>query len=102
MAWSVRDSASRMEPWAPWASRRKAGCSKVMPSCPRILSRWLMMWPGGICLRLNCRQRDSTVTGIFCGSVVARMNLTCSGGSSRVFSMELNAWFVSMCTSSII
>ena len=36
--------------------------------------------PGGICLRLNCRQRDSTVTGIFCGSVVAMMNLTCSGG----------------------
>ncbi|MNT75726.1 hypothetical protein D3C72_2146460 [compost metagenome] len=51
---------------------------------------------------MNCRQRDSTVTGIFCGSVVARMNFTCSGGSSRVFSMELKAWLVSMCTSSII
>jgi hypothetical protein len=40
---------------------------------------------------LNCRQRDSTVTGIFCGSVVARMNLTCSGGSSSVFSIALKA-----------
>ena len=58
--------------------------------------------PGGICFRLNCRQRDSTVTGIFCGSVVARMNLTCAGGSSSVFSIALNAWLVSMCTSSIM
>ena len=30
-------------------------------------------------LRLNCRQRESTVTGTFCGSVVASRNLTCSG-----------------------
>ncbi len=51
--------------------------------------------------RLNWRQRDSTVTGIFCGSVVASTNLTCSGGSSSVFSMELNAAFDSWCTSSI-
>ena len=51
--------------------------------------------------RLNCRQRESTVTGIFCGSVVARTNLTCSGGSSNVFSMELNACFDNMWTSSI-
>ena len=64
--------------------------------------RWDTMCPGGICLRLNCRQRDSTVTGIFCGSVVAGMNLTCPGGSSSVFSMALKAWLVSMCTSSII
>ena len=49
----------------------------------------------------NCRQRDSTVTGTFCGSVVASTNLTCSGGSSSVFSIELNAPFDSMCTSSI-
>ncbi len=55
-----------------------------------------------ICFRLNCRQRDSTVTGIFCGSVVARMNLTCSGGSSSVLSMALNACPVSMWTSSIM
>jgi hypothetical protein len=52
-------------------------------------------------VRLNCRQRDSTVTGIFCGSVVARTNFTCSGGSSSVFSIALNALRESMCTSSI-
>ena len=56
---------------------------------------------GGSGFRLNCRQRDSTVTGIFCGSVVASTNFTCSGGSSSVFSIELNAPFDSMCTSSI-
>src|SRR5260370_16347192 len=55
----------------------------------------------GICLRLNCRQRESTVTGIFWGSVVARMNLTCSGGSSRVLSIALNADVESMWTSSM-
>ena len=33
---------------------------------------------------------------IFCGSVVARMNLTCLGGSSSVFSMALKACPVSM------
>jgi hypothetical protein len=55
------------------------------------LARCSTMAAGGICLRLNCRQRDSTVTGIFCGSVVARTNLRCSGGSSSVFSMALKA-----------
>ena len=40
-------------------------------------------------LRLNCRQRDSTVTGSFCGSVVASRNLTCGGGSSSVLSSAL-------------
>ena len=59
------------------------------------------MAAGGICFRLNCRQRESTVTGIFCGSVVARMNFMCSGGSSSVFSIALNAEVESMCTSSI-
>ena len=57
---------------------------------------------GVICFRLNCRQRDSTVTGTFCGSVVARMNLRYSGGSSSVFSIALNACADSWCTSSIM
>ena len=46
---------------------------------------------GAIGRRLNCRQRDSTVTGTFCGSVVASTNLRYSGGSSSVFSIALNA-----------
>ena len=47
-------------------------------------------------------ERDNTVTGRRCGSVVARMNLTCSGGSSSVLSIELNACRESMCTSSMM
>ena len=49
----------------------------------------------------NCRQRESTVTGIFFASVVASRNLTCSGGSSRVFNSALKLCPVSMWTSSI-
>lgn len=42
------------------------------------------------------------VSGIFSGSVVARMKSTCWGGSSSVFSSALKASFVSMCTSSMM
>jgi hypothetical protein len=51
--------------------------------------------------RLNCRQRESTVTGNFCGSVVASRNFTCGGGSSSVFSNALKECAESMCTSSM-
>ena len=47
-------------------------------------------------------QRESTVTGIFWTSVVARMKITYSGGSSSVFKIALNAPVESMCTSSMI
>ena len=45
-------------------------------------------------------QRDSTVTGTLRISVVAKTNLTCGGGSSRVFSNALKALRDSMWTSS--
>ena len=45
---------------------------------------------------------DSTVTGSLCTSVVARINITYCGGSSRVFKSALNAPVESICTSSII
>jgi len=41
--------------------------------------------------RLNCRQRDKTVAGSFCGSVVASRNMACGGGSSKVFSKCVEA-----------
>ena len=41
-----------------------------------------------------------TVTGTLRTSVVAKMNFTCSGGSSSVLSRPLKAGFDSMCTSS--
>jgi hypothetical protein len=72
-----------------------------MPSRSSTFFSWPAISTGGRCLRLNWRQRDRTVMGTFWGSVVARMNLTWAGGSSRVFSMELKAGLDSMCTSSI-
>ncbi len=78
-----------------------AGASNPIPSAARIAPSRSTISGRGSCFRLNCRQRDNTVTGIFCGSVVASTNLTCPGGSSSVFSIELNAAFDSMCTSSI-
>ena len=101
MAWSSSDSASRTEPCAARAISASAGASKLTSSAARIGVSTSTISAGESCFRLNCRQRDRTVTGIFCGSVVASTNLTCAGGSSSVFSIELNAAFDSMCTSSI-
>jgi len=42
------------------------------------------------------------VTGILCASVVAKMNFTWGGGSSRVLSRALKALPESMCTSSMM
>jgi hypothetical protein len=47
-------------------------------------------------------QRLRIVGSTFSGSVVARMNFTCGGGSSSVLSSALNALFESMCTSSMM
>ena len=57
---------------------------------------------GSIRRRSNRWQRDSTVTGTLRISVVAKMNFTCAGGSSSVFSSALNAEVLSMCTSSMM
>ena len=102
MAWSVRLRLSRTLPAAARASSASAGSSKGMPSASSTCLRCPASACGGSAFRLNCRQRDSTVTGRRCGSVVARMNFTCSGGSSSVFSIELNACRESMCTSSMM
>ena len=59
------------------------------------------MSSAGSRLRLNFRQRDSTVMGSFCGSVVASRNFTWGGGSSSVFSNALKLFSENMCTSSI-
>ena len=53
-------------------------------------------------LNANRWQRDKIVAGTFCSSVVARMNIRCSGGSSRIFSRALKAGVESICTSSMI
>ena len=53
-------------------------------------------------LRSKRWQRDSTVIGTLRISVVAKMNFTCGGGSSSVFSRPLKACVESMCTSSMM
>src|SRR2546429_3813208 len=56
------------------AAAREISASASRSNSTFSLSRTLLRCPamaaGGICFRLNCRQRLSTVTGIFCGSVV--------------------------------
>src|SRR5436189_919460 len=51
---------------------------------------------------MNCWQRDRIVAGNLCRSVVAMMNTTCDGGSSRIFRSALKAEVESMCTSSMM
>ena len=87
--WSSRLSASRMLPSAARASAFNPSASAGIFSAAQICSSraWICatVWR----FRLNCRQRDSTVTGSFCGSVVANRNLTCGGGSSSVFKQRV-------------
>ncbi len=102
MAWSVSDSASRIEPRAPRDSRRNEPASNAMPSAPSTCCRCAATVSGAIGRRLNCRHRLSTVGNIFSGSVVASTNFRYSGGSSKVFSSALKASLVSWCASSIM
>jgi len=55
-----------------------------------------------ILLKSYLWQRDKIVIGILCASVVAKIKITYSGGSSNVFNKALNAPVESICTSSII
>ena len=54
------------------------------------------MSPVEMRLKENCWHRDLMVAGTLCSSVVARMNIRCSGGSSRIFSRALKAAVDSM------
>ena len=55
----------------------------------------------GILRKSNRWQREIIVGSIFVASVVAKINFTCSGGSSRVLSSALKAGVDNMCTSSM-
>ncbi len=90
-----------MLPSAARASSRSAGGSKSIPSAASTPTKRSPICSGSNRLRLNWRQRESTVAGSFCGSVVASTNFTCGGGSSKVFSSALKLLAENMCTSSI-
>src|SRR5688572_23414949 len=78
-----------------------ASGSKVTCSFFAIKARWWLMSSVLMRLKLNTWHRDRMVGMILCFSVVARMNLACFGGSSRVLRKALKAELLSMCTSSI-
>ena len=100
--WSSRLSPSRR---APSARRLRASApSRVSGifSCSATKdSRLAMSW-GMMRLKENRWHRERMVAGTLCSSVVARMNIRCSGGSSRIFKRALKAGVESMCTSSMI
>ena len=81
---------------------KAASWSRVMFSFFAIYSSLDAMTSLPMRLKSKRWQRESIVAGIFWSSVVAKMNMTCGGGSSRVFKSALNALGESMCTSSII
>ena len=91
IAWSRRDVASLAEPSAALVIIRRASSETFTPSEPAIFLSSSIISSGSILLRSNLWQRDRTVTGTFRISVVAKINFTCSGGSSSVFNSALNA-----------
>ena len=100
--WSSSDSASRTEPSATRAISASASGSAATPSAAQILLKWAIIGPDSMRRKSKRMQRERTVIGTFSISVVAKRNLTCSGGSSSVFSRPLKACFESMCTSSMM
>ena len=99
---SSSDWLSRIEPPARRASSRSAASSAWTPSSWTMNRNRSMMESVGTGAKSKRWQRDRTVIGIFSASVVQKMNLTCSGGSSSVFNKALKAWTVSMWTSSMM
>ncbi len=102
IAWSSIESPSRTEPSAARAIRASASGEISTFSASAIFAKWATSTSCGTRLRSKRWQRDRTVTGTLRISVVAKMNFTCSGGSSRVFRSALNALSDSMCTSSMM
>ncbi len=89
IAWSSSDRPSRTEPSAARAISVSASGSASAPSSPTILAKCAES--SGTSTRRRSKRcvRDSTVTGTLRTSVVAKMNFTCAGGSSSVFSSAL-------------
>ena len=100
--WSSRDRASRMAPSATRAMSSAASWSSWASSFPAISSSRPAMASGSMRWKSNRWHRDKMVGSSLWTSVVARMNTTWAGGSSKVLSRALKAATESMCTSSMI
>ena len=98
--WSSRLSASRMPPSASRARSSAAPSVRFMLSLPATNLRRLAMTSASSRRKLKRWQRETIVAGTLRSSVVARINMRCSGGSSSILSSALKALVESMCTSS--
>jgi len=90
-----------MDPAAARAIRKIAASSAVTFSASQIFFRCAAMSRVGMLRKSNRWHRERMVAGSRSASVVAKMNFTCSGGSSRVLRRALKASLVSMWTSSM-
>ena len=99
---SSKDRASRAEPSAARAIKPLASSPKATCSAAQTLSMSCAVSSSDRRRRSNRWHRDKTVTGTRRISVVAKINLTWGGGSSRVFNRPLKAAVESIWTSSII
>ena len=96
------ESASRMAPSARRPISSAAAGSRSIFSSPATYSSRPAISLAVIREKSYRWQRDRMVAGTFCTSVVARMKMTCSGGSSIVLSRALKAEVESMWTSSMM
>ena len=100
--WSSRFVPSRrLPPDARPMSRSTSGDTSAPSSCAMPVSRSIMS-----CMAMRWKsnrwQRETMVGGSRSGSVVARTNTLCGGGSSSVLRNALNASFVRACASSMM
>ena len=100
MICSSEVSALRRPPSARRAINSSASPSNRTPSAVHTAPSLDTMDSGAMRRKSKRWQREWMVSGTFCGSVVHKMNTTCDGGSSSVFSNALNAAVESMWTSS--
>ena len=101
-AWSNNPIASLIPPLELFIISSIAPSSMLIFSFEIIFSRHCFILSCDILLKSNLWHLEIIVAGIFCGSVVANINIIYSGGSSNVFNNALKAPIESIWTSSII
>ncbi|RIH83620.1 hypothetical protein Mrose_02978 [Calidithermus roseus] len=99
---SSRLSPSRMAPSAIRATSRRAAGSASRPRLCTMRASFSAISPSESRRKRKCCVRERMVGGMRSGSVVAKMKITCSGGSSSVFSRALKALLDIMWASSRI
>ena len=99
---SASESVSRALPCPASAIAVNASYSYFLPTPSKAFISSLTSSSKVKSLKSKRMQRERMVAGIFCTSVVAKIKMTCAGGSSSVLSKALNAAGDNICTSSMI